>query len=230
MNYEIILNEQILKDFINFLPNTKVGEGFYVSLISRTKYLSEKTIKDSEPRKFLSSKKDLFYKIKQLECPLDSYRYRDLPIPQESLALYINPNPRNYLKAAKKLQHSLIDLTGINSNFELSRYVIKYVSTSKGIVSFVDFDFDRISLSRLLELLEGRINFDAFKILETRGGFHVLVNVNNVSAVYKKSWFRAISSLVEVDSVGDQLIPIPGTSQGMFMPKFLNLNNLNDDN
>lgn len=230
MNYKIILNEQTLKEFIDSLPDDKIGEGFYVSLISRSKYLPIKTIRDSEPKKFVCKKKDLFYSIKQLECPLDSYRYRNASIPQESLALYINPNPRNYNKAIKKLQHSLIDLKDIGPNFELSRYVIKHISTSKSLVSFVDFDFDNIPLTRLLELLKGRINFSAFKILETRGGFHVLVNVNNIDSIYKKSWFNTLSSLVEVDSVGDQMIPVPGTSQGMFMPKFLNLLNLNDDN
>lgn len=39
MNYKIIINEQILKDFIeNFLPDLESHEQFYVCLFSRSKY------------------------------------------------------------------------------------------------------------------------------------------------------------------------------------------------
>ncbi len=57
------------------------------------------------------------------------------------------------------------------------------------------------------------------KILETRGGYHVLIKLSLIPDDIKKTWYNKLASLADV--VGDTLIPIPGTFQGGFMPRFI---------
>lgn len=231
-NYRIITDEAKFKDFIDWLPLTSIHEIFYVCLFSRSKYCNTSGVKHiktdkQQVKRFIATKQNLFYKVKQLEVPLDSYRQRELPIPQESLALYINPNPRSMIKATYKAIHKLVDLTMeqyTSNRFNLNHEILSTIQTSKGQMYYMDFDFDNISLSRLLQLISPMINLSAVEILQTKNGFHLLVNIEKVDNIHKKSWYTSLNNLVEIDVTGDQMIPIPGTIQGMFTPKFINLN------
>lgn len=106
-NYKIVLDEQKLKNFIDWLPDLKNDETYYLCLFSRSKYnpidSGVKMSADKQQlRRFTSNKEYMFDKIKQLEVEIGCYKHRHQPVPQESLALYITPNPRSFIKAAKK--------------------------------------------------------------------------------------------------------------------------------
>jgi hypothetical protein len=229
-NYKIITDPILLNEFIEWLPDISVHEVFYGCLFSRSKYCNTDEIRHIKTDKqqvsrFIVTKLNLLYKIQQLECPLGTYRQRDLIIPQESLALYINPNPRSMIKATYSSLHRLVDLTKeqySSNNFNLVHEVLSEIQKSKSRMVYMDFDFDDISLERLLELVEGKVNINALHILQTRGGFHLLIEISKVEEKYKKTWYNNLTSLVEVDIKGDQMIPVPGCIQGMFTPKFIN--------
>jgi hypothetical protein len=59
------------------------------------------------------------------------------------------------------------------------------------------------------------------KIVETRGGYHVLVDPSTVEESFKKNWYQELAKQPHTDQTGDQLIPIPGCVQGDFMPRFV---------
>ena len=233
-NYQVITDEATFKNFIDWLPQTSEHEVFYACLFSRSKYCNTAEIKHiktdkQQVRRFTATKENLFYKVKQLEAPLGSYRQRDLAIPQESLALYINPNPRSMVKATYKAIHKFIDLTReqyTSNRFDLSHETLSAIQTSKGTMRYMDFDFDNIEITRLLELIVPLINLSAIEILATKNGYHILVNIERIDNKYKRTWYTSLNSLVEVDISGDQMIPVPGTTQGMFTPRFINLSDL----
>lgn len=221
-HYQIINDLKLLEAFVDWLPELEPHEKFYCSLFARKKYALEgvRSSDKANLKRFLASKEQLIQKIHQLEVPLGAYELKDGPAPQESLAFYINPNPRNMHKA---MYDGIIRFTKIleqghrhlNPHAEIMSCLQRNVSRKV----FLDFDIDDKAFD--LTQLNGLINSDAVDILETRGGFHILVILSKVEERYKKTFFNAIRTL-GVDQVGDQLLPVPGCVQGGFTPRFIN--------
>lgn len=220
MNYHIIKDEDKLKEFIDWLPELEVNEKYYVSLFARKKYC-EKKIKSNDKtqlKRFTSNKDRLFEKIKQLECEVGGYSLRNgIIAPQESLVLYINPNPRDMKKATFGLMKKCVDLLQSDGNgYNIHAEVLSCIQKSKSKSHFCDFDIDtkNIDLSKLSDILPP----NSYKILETRGGYHILVNTRLAP---KTKWHLAIRETFNVDQIGDQLIPVCGCYQGGFVPRFV---------
>lgn len=87
----------------------------------------------------------------------------------------------------------------------------------------MDFDFDNVSIDDIYPLLNGKINNDCLNFLETRGGFHLLIELAKIDPIYTKNWYNTITSLRGVDVRGDNLIPVPFCTQGGFCPKFIKI-------
>lgn len=230
LNYEIIKDEALLKEFIEWLPDTLPDEVYYVGLFARKKYCYEENraaIKadKAQLKRFTATKDKLLGKIRQLECPVGSYTHRDnLPIPPESLALYITLNPRSYIKAARNgliaLAHAVTkDYTGYNPHQLVMSEIHKAVGTRHHVdfdfdVKWEDFDFHK----RFNE--DPPCNIDALRVLRTRGGFHLIAKPQAVEEAYRKTWYKKILAWNPDLSRGDNMIPAPGTSQGMHIPYF----------
>ncbi len=221
MNYEIIKDKNLLLDFIDWLPDLKENEKYYCSLFSRKKYSQNSKLKSDKAqlKRFLTDKERMYNKISQLEVKKGNYILFGETVEEQSLALYINPNPRSLLKATYS---SIIELTKLlrdeKRSFNPHAEVISCIQRSVGSKIYLDFDIDYKPFDPTK--LDEFINRDCVEILETRGGYHILVRVNDIKPEYKSKFYNGIKSL-NVDQTGDQMIPIPGCTQGGFIPKFI---------
>ncbi|MFY7788875.1 MAG: hypothetical protein ACOVQA_13485 [Thermoflexibacteraceae bacterium] len=227
MNYQIIKDEQLLKEFIAWLPDLQKHETYYVSLFARNKY-SKNTAHlkadKAQLKRFTSNKEALFDKIKQLECEFGAYKLQGLPIPQEALAVYITPNPRDMLKATK---NSLVkfaqlitqDYTGYNPHQEVMSELQQACSRKV----YFDLDFDNVSIQAMLPSIIPFINPNCLHFLQTRGGFHLLIELAKLEKQYEKTWYQKLTTLQGCDVRGDNLIPVVGCTQGEFVPHFVKI-------
>jgi hypothetical protein len=223
MNYKIIQNEFLLNDFIQWLPDLKPNEMFYVALFARSKYGKVEGLKSDkcQLKRFTSNKEMLFSKIKQLECELGTYKMYGVTIPQEILALYIMPNPRDLELAG---QQTALELTKLGfkpySNYNPHQIALNNIQDCSSRKLYYDFDFDHVTPDDVIPKLEGKINLNATTIVRTRGGFHLLVKTDRIEPQYSKSWHQGIAKVAGCDVRGDNLMPVVGCTQGSYTPHF----------
>lgn len=227
MNYKIIQDEQAFKNFIEWLPELAKNETYYCCLFARNKYCVEEKDKissdKSQLKRFTTSKQFLFDKVKQLEVEVGCYKSKGNAVPQEALALYITPNPRDLIKATK---NSLINFahlitkdeyTGYNPHQEIMSEIQKSTSNKK----YFDLDFDNVSIDVVKEKINGNINEDCLTYVKTKNGFHLLVEVTKIQNEFKKNWYNILTSIEGCDIRGDNLLPVIGCTQGNFTPYFI---------
>lgn len=232
MNYKIITDEAALVDFIeNWLPELKVNECYYFCLFARSKYAKNEDGTNqfsqsdkSQLKRFIATRKEfILNKIRQLEVKVGAYKTsKGLDIPQE--ALYVNPGPRNQKTAMFKLMKSLIDIQMTNGeNFNIHAEALSAIQKSKGKSAFIDFDIDSDNAEKEVfsNLDFNQINRNALHFLKTRGGMHILVETAKIDPKYSKTWYNYFTKNFDIDIKGDNLIPVPGTYQGGFTPRFV---------
>lgn len=225
MNYKIIQDENKFNEFIQWLPELESGETYYISLFARKKYCKTIDLKsDKSQLKSLTTTKEYLYdKVKQLECEIGSYKSNGMEIPQEALALYITINPRSLIKATKNSLKKFVDLiTNDYNGYNPRAIVMSEIQTAGSRKVYMDLDFDNISVNELfLKIDTTKINTDCLTFIETRGGCHLLIKLDNIKDEFKKTWYQHLTSIEGCDMRGtDSLCPVIGCTQGEFIPKF----------
>lgn len=230
MNYKIINDEAMFRDFISWLPVLKKDECFYMVLMARKKYC--KGLPEGVPgisrdkaqlRRFTVADISMMYdKVKQLECELGSYVSERIAIPNEALALYITPNPRNLQKAAKESLIRLANLvTEPYNGYNPHQEVMSITQKSCSRKWVVDFDFDDMDFSKeFSDVLVNCVDTSVVSVVKTRGGFHLLVHTDRLEGHSVKNWYKCISGM-GCDVKGDSLLPVVGCCQGGHTPYFL---------
>ena len=225
MNYKIIQDEKMFRDFIAWLPELKKNEVFYMCLFSRAKYcesIEKKNQYNLQIKRTTCTKQWMFEKIKQLECVYGAYTQKGEPIPQETLALYINPNPRDLEKAARNCLKVISELVtkkydGYNPQFE----ALSQIQNSVGTRKYMNLDYDHVDAETMRIKINEIIPADTYTILKTRGGFHLLIETSKIKHENNKNWYQQLTKLEGCDVKGDSLMPVPGCTQGGFTPHFL---------
>lgn len=241
--YKIITDEEALIKFIEWLPDLKDNETFYLSLFCRKKYAPEagmvKSNDKTQLKRFTANKENMIDKIRQLEIPLGYYKLKDVVAPQEALVLYIMPNPRCMKKATELMGKKCWDLIR-SENYNLHQEAMSCIQQSKSYGFVVDFDIDTkdVDLTKLNDIFfpiaSSQFKNKPFDIVETRGGYHVLIQPNYATAYLKAinsfgghqvdiNWYKRITEICPVDQSSDQMLPVVGTFQGGFVPKFITI-------
>lgn len=241
MKYTIVKDIDELKQFIEWLPDLKRTEKYYVSLFARNKYKGTPGLKADKQqlKRFTSDKKLMLEKILKLEVSKGLYTSNGLVINEESLALYISPNPRDMTLATLRLSSKIakkVEMGYVLDNPHSLAMDMIQTAGNKHTKYFQDIDIDltELGLSQdrepiLADILEKIVNFvdlDSVTIIGTHGGFHFLVQTKSVRDEFKSKWFLGFSNMVsdlyKITMNGDNLIPVPGCAQGGKFPKMLN--------
>lgn len=226
--YTVITDPDELKKFIDWLPELTNDELYYCVLMARGKYckgIGTFNSDRSHCTRFIVGKDRLFSKIWQTEAPIDSYSVKQQIVPQEALAMYINPNPRSLPKAQNMMLTTVAEsIVNKRPNANIYQDALTCIHKSVSRKIFNDFDFDGVTKEQVAPQVKDIINEDAVKIVQTRGGCHVLIRSDKVEHRYKTSWYLKMKSIPGVDITGDTLLPVPGCYQGGFTPKMYNLN------
>lgn len=225
--YQIIADEEKLKEFIEWLPELTHKEKYLIHLQARKKYFPEMISSDkSQLKRILTSKKRMFEKIKQMECPLGSFTTnRGVPIPQEALVCYITPNPRCMVKASYEgIRELLKALQNGKENLNPHSEIMSCSHRCKSRSCYVhmDIDVDTPQLrddESFKEKVRGVVG-DSFWAIKTHGGYHLLVEPDRVVSDVK-NWYGELVKILKPDQKGDLMLPIPGTWQGGRIPHFI---------
>lgn len=219
MRYQIILDEQLLDSFIDFLPELGDDEVYYLSLMARCDSDELPSVKDGQiyGTKRLVKKKDIKRCLREFEVPVGTYQRKGVPISQEFLSPYITINPRSLKKAARFVAVNLTEKLLNGEAVNPVDFSFTAIHKSIGTKHFVDFDFDlrdEDDIEYTLSEFESR--FKEFYILYTKGGLHLIVHSSLIGRNYSE--ILAIPGLDQHGSHG--MIPIPGCTQRGFMPDF----------
>ena len=223
--YNVLIDEPALDQFVSLLPELSGNEKFYACLFARKKWVPEiPWIKSDkcQMRRFLTDKERLKGKIRQLHCEDGAFVSGNVIIPQEALGLYIQPNPRCMKKATWGLIKQCTKLLESNAQgYNIHQEAMSEVqrSCSNDNKPFIIFDLDWKDNARLqncLDIVDGFCH-----VIETRGGYHILVLREHSSKIKTKQWYPELAK--HSDNYGDIMTPVVGCYQGGFVPKLLRI-------
>lgn len=251
--YKVIADVKEIEKMVNLLPELKVQEAFFMSLAIRKKYLTDEVRKELGPgvkemfgQTLVRDRtvKDFVRKLSRLETNANGFTARNgMAYPQVGMACYLNINASDMLVAANNLQiklhkytNEILKATMNGSNCDsylkkmskLDTELMSCAQKAKGSSTFIDIDLDidkvteRGALTELVNFLKK--NNIKYHVIETRSGYHVLLKRKTIKCNYTlilHSLDKHVAKEVVLNE--NNMIPFPGTYQGNFVVKFLDM-------
>jgi len=246
--YDFIYDEQQIKKMFNILKPLEKDEVYFISLSARKKYLT-----DEEKENIQLTKMEMFqrklvkeYKFSHFLKTVKEYEMRigsvlskgnDTIVPQKCMLIYLTINPcsssralkRFYSKSQELLFNSYSDKSLIKNFRRISSMLNTCFQQSMNKSKFIDIDMDIGHNNNFLYRLAKE--FDEKKveyhIIETKGGYHILVEKDTI----KYNYTKIIQSLnIEAKKINEKyeviinengMIPLPGTLQAGFKVRFV---------
>jgi len=236
---KVIHDELMIARFFNeVVPNLVDDEVMVVLGVARRKYCPE-------GRAISSNQNALFREIFRYDDPqrllrlllrfeVSEHCYVDkktgISVPPESVAVYIDLNPKSGAKATASFSKAMTDqyIAAISNRDGLEEFthlksrlysqVVKH--NSRKVYKLLDVDSKvREDVDNAIRLLyEAGVNIAW--VSQTRGGYHVLITCDKgLEAFYKRVWpsLQKLNGSCEkpiYELPGDCMTPIPGTYQG----------------
>ena len=254
--YNLIQNPEEVKRFLNILPEQSMNECLTIALFVRKKYAKgnksmehlslsnddgcwDRTIVSASKRDRDNKLQSKVYRaILKYNTPIGTWVDRNgVDLPEDLLSLYISINPRCAVKGTRELISSINRDCFLPTTSE-EPFVGNLVSraktmlqknVSRKLIADIDIDIkDENVLKVFRDLVQG---WDSEVCsIETRGGYHILTDINKMSEANKK-WHPIISKLADeykdeegkslVEFKTDTLCPIVGSKQAGFTVKII---------
>ena len=216
--HNFIYDEEQIKQFVDLIGTKDANHQMFIS--ARHKYNKDVPFKacNISPKSFYNVDADHFIDlIRKYELPVGSYDDRGVSLPTNCLVVYCTTNAREGKRAAQNFINNCM-----NSVFSGDGHIFNHlyenlnsaIMSSKAKTQLTTIDID--SKDEYKEVKEFLIveNIVPAAVIETRGGYHVLLKTDkNLSNVYK--------SFSAKHTMGDTFCPIPGTLQGGFPVRFI---------
>jgi hypothetical protein len=235
--YTLIRNEETLKSFIEFLPELKENESYFLILIARKKWFPESDIPSAVKlkRESVNSKEKIIQVLKQWEVSSDCYTSFSKPIHQNNLGVYIGYNPKNQYKACFDLiEKSLEAIKSSRKNINIKSMANDVIQSANGSKNFIDVDVDIKEGEDYLEIVKhikkcigGDENNEYLTFVKTSGGFHCLIRLEKLKEDNDiGNWYQRIKRhdfKSELNIMTHDLMPLVGCNQGLFVPYIFNI-------
>lgn len=227
----LIKDEQETINFIHKVIKPLENDEVYLTLLcARKKYcntitsseeiLSREIIRHNDVDKILR-------KFKKSSIVEDIYTDNSgNSIPKEAMALYILLDPRSTIKAYGEFNRGINEwiTTSLTTNkrdldlyrrIDLKLFSAIHKSRSRALYFIIDIDKkdDALLNSIIIPLIKPHIAW----ISETHGGYHVILERNNITGNYIHHLHQ--NPIKDVELLREPMTPIPGTLQGGFLVK-----------
>lgn len=230
MNYKLLHNPDKLQEFVDFLPDTKDNESYFIILLARKKWRPESVMPSGlKLKREAVPKAKIAQWVNQLQIEEGGYTFDDLPIHQENLGVYIGFNPRNQIDACYNLVEKCMKvLRTKQDDINIASMSRDIIQTSVGSKNFIDIDVDikeNEDYLKIVEYIKTCAGEENLTFIKTNGGFHCLVRLEKLKGKDGGGkWYQALKSHPFKSELNimpkENLIPLVGCNQGKFVPHF----------
>lgn len=232
MNYKLIHKPEDLQRFIDFLPDTKEHESYFLILIARRKWRPESDMPSAlKLKREAVPKNKISQWVRQLQIEVGNYTTVDgKPIHQDNLGVYISYNPKDQYKACFDLMGKCMDNLRLKrNNMNIVSMARDVIQVTNGTKKFIDIDVDikeGENYREIMKYIKSCAGEENLTFIKTSGGFHCLVKIERLKGkdgggkwymTLKKHPFKSELNIMPKDD----LIPLVGCNQGKFVPHFL---------